>query len=235
MFTFLNSTANVTCCHPNTTSELVTCGLGASCAGKCSALGASLCPSGNCSGDCELPLDLEIEEVQSRRWSSSTRPSSAFKWCSPRCNVWRNRGCCYNPVCGRKRRRACRWMNFLTGIVSIQANQVDDSYSGKTCPLPGSLPKGNWSCQTQEVPIVGTSFLDEDAQSYPGIPSIHNLSYNHQCNLSSALQCRLECQPGYISPRTPLITCVNGEYAKWCHDWQPTPDPIHLCFLPILH
>ena len=67
-------------------------------------------------------------------------------------------------------------MNFLTGIVSIQPNQVDDNYSGKTCPMPGSLPKGNWSCQTQEVPIVGTSFLVEDAQSYPGIPSIHNLS-----------------------------------------------------------
>ena len=130
-------------------------------------------------------------------------------------------------------------------LLLVQPNQVDDSYSGKTCPLPGSLPKGNWSCQTQEVPIVGTSFLDEDAQSYPGIPSIHNLSYNHQCNLSSALQCRLECRPGYISPRTPLITCVNGEYAKWCHDWQLTTEPIHfwqlttepihLYFLPILH
>ena len=30
----------------------------------------------------------------------------------------------------------------------------------------------------------------------------------------SALQCRLECQPGYVANRKPLITCVNGEYAK---------------------
>ena len=32
------------------------------------------------------------------------------------------------------------------------------------------------------------------------------------CSFISALQCRLECDSGYISQRTPLITCVNGEY-----------------------
>ena len=41
-------------------------------------------------------------------------------------------------------------------------------FSGKTCPFPGSLPHGNWTCEMQEIPIQGTSFLDEDAQSYPG-------------------------------------------------------------------
>ena len=30
----------------------------------------------------------------------------------------------------------------------------------------------------------------------------------------SALQCRLECEPGYIAQRTPLVTCVDGEYEK---------------------
>ena len=35
-----------------------------------------------------------------------------------------------------------------------------------------------------------------------------------------ALQCRLECEPGYVAQRTPLITCVNGEYAKGCHYLQ---------------
>ena len=35
-----------------------------------------------------------------------------------------------------------------------------------------------------------------------------------------ALQCRLECESGYVAQRTPLITCVNGEYAKGCHYWQ---------------
>ena len=32
-----------------------------------------------------------------------------------------------------------------------------------------------------------------------------------------ALQCRLECEPGYVAQRVPLITCVNGEYEKGCH------------------
>ena len=40
--------------------------------------------------------------------------------------------------------------------------------SGNSCPLPGSVPKGNWTCKEQEIPITGTSFLDEDAQTYPG-------------------------------------------------------------------
>ena len=48
-----------------------------------------------------------------------------------------------------------------------------------------------------EVPVKGTSFLDEEAQSYP------------------ALQCRLECEVGYIAQRTPIITCVNGEYEPY--------------------
>ena len=30
----------------------------------------------------------------------------------------------------------------------------------------------------------------------------------------SALQCRLECESGYVAQLTPVITCVNGEYEK---------------------
>ena len=39
---------------------------------------------------------------------------------------------------------------------------------GQKCPLPGNLPKGKWSCEENELPIPGTSFLDEGAQTYPG-------------------------------------------------------------------
>ena len=53
--------------------------------------------------------------------------------------------------------------------ISYNSEQwADNNYSGKTCPHPGSLPHGNWTCETQEIPIHGTSFLEEDAQSYPG-------------------------------------------------------------------
>ena len=52
--------------------------------------------------------------------------------------------------------------------------------SGKTCPYPGSLPHGNWTCEMQEIPILGTSFLDEDAQSYRGNEfSLHIFRLNY--------------------------------------------------------
>ena len=51
--------------------------------------------------------------------------------------------------------------------------------SGHSCPFPGSLSHGKWSCKMQEIQIRGTSFLDEDAQSYMGkigFKSIHLFS-----------------------------------------------------------
>ena len=50
---------------------------------------------------------------------------------------------------------------FLNTNIFVMKTKI----SGTTCPFPGSLPHGNWTC---EIPILGTSFLDEDAQSYPG-------------------------------------------------------------------
>ena len=61
----------VNCCHLNNTIELAACGDGVSCAGSCSALGASLCPSGNCTGDCEIPFGQEDGEIQTRKESSA--------------------------------------------------------------------------------------------------------------------------------------------------------------------
>ena len=48
--TFSNSSSQVGCCHQKETREIVSCGLGTSCVGQCSDRGASLCPSGVCSG-----------------------------------------------------------------------------------------------------------------------------------------------------------------------------------------
>ena len=125
VFTFHNESVTVNCCHENNTLELAACGLGASCAGACSALGAVLCPSGNCSGSCEMPFEEEEEtkEATSRGFSSgATKPSKAYRWCSPRCNVWKTKGCCYNPNCKKKRSKECRWIDFITGnIVRIRA------------------------------------------------------------------------------------------------------------------
>ena len=121
---FTNHKKNVTvyCCHTNNTIELATCGLGVSCAGNCSALGATLCPSGNCTGDCAYSFEEEetINTEAESGLSVATQPSWAFKWCSARCNVWKTKGCCYNPVCRDKtsaHKKRCSWFNYLTGNV----------------------------------------------------------------------------------------------------------------------
>ena len=122
--TVTNHKKNVTvyCCHTNNTIELATCGLGVSCAGNCSALGATLCPSGNCTGDCAYSFEEEetINTEAESGLSVATQPSWAFKWCSARCNVWKTKGCCYNPVCRDKtsaHKKRCSWFNYLTGNV----------------------------------------------------------------------------------------------------------------------
>ena len=118
VFTFLGESVTVNCCHLNNTLELATCGLGGSCAGSCSALGASLCPSGNCTGNCEMSFEQETNENKARgQLSASSMDPRRFKWCSARCNVWRHKGCCYNPVCRQRRSRACRWLDYLTGVI----------------------------------------------------------------------------------------------------------------------
>ena len=91
-------------------------------------MGASLCPSGNCSGNCEMPFEQETNKIGSRGWSTATLPSSAFAWCSSRCNVWRHKGCCYHPTCRQRRSRACRWMNYLTGTTSSSFSNFSPSY-----------------------------------------------------------------------------------------------------------
>ena len=47
------------------------------------------------------------------------------------------------------------------------------------------------------------------------LPTFDRLQFHE--NQSSALQCWLECEPGYVAQRVPLITCVDGHYAKGCH------------------
>ena len=133
--------SKVTCCHPDNPPEEVTCGRGASCAGQCSALGASLCPSGKCTDDpitCDLefpskddveeeiggsiatisPLDLDVEEESVG--SIETLSPLDLAWCdnaNHQCRVRKHKECCYNPKClkwnGRK--EACSWLNYLTG------------------------------------------------------------------------------------------------------------------------
>ena len=185
VFTHSNVSRNVTCCHLDNTPRTASCGQGASCAGKCAALGAPLCPSSNCTEDPKT-CNLDFKTfVANQGQTPVTLPANSLNWCTNskhQCRVRKHPECCYSSTCltwpGRK--DACDWLNYLTG---------------KRCPFPGSLPHGSWTCEVQDLPIYGASLLEEEeAQTYP------------------ALQCRLECESGYIAHKTPIITCVNGEY-----------------------
>ena len=48
-------------------------------------------------------------------------------------------------------------------------------FSGKTCPRPGKIPHGSWTCRTQNVPIYGTSFLDGEDQTYAGVKEVESV------------------------------------------------------------
>jgi len=43
----------------------------------------------------------------------ATQGSSGLKWCSPSCPVLKNKECCFNPICKRKRQEACKWTDYL--------------------------------------------------------------------------------------------------------------------------
>ena len=91
----------------------VTCGQGASCAGQCSALGASLSPSGKCEDDNDDDVDGTCEGN-----SVATLQGSDLKWClKDGCRVVRYPSCCFNPKCLEKkgRRKRCAWHDYLVG------------------------------------------------------------------------------------------------------------------------
>ena len=77
------------------------------------------------------------------------------------------------------------------------------------------MPNGNWSCQTQEIPIPDSTFLDGNINTYTGM---FMFSIFVSYLLVSALQCRLDCDIGYESQRVPVITCVDGRY----RDFHPS-------------
>ena len=117
-FTFSNVSIEVGCCARDTRLTNVTCGRGTSCTGQCSAIEASLCPSGNCTEDpedCRPNLLLAEEEGDGKGRSYATLPSWVFNWCTHRCPVRYHPSCCFHPTCRRRRWKLCSWMNYLTG------------------------------------------------------------------------------------------------------------------------
>ena len=122
-FTFSNRSSNVTCCLADNSFKVATCGKGASCAGQCSALGASLCPSGNCTSDpktCQFDFDKISTDDRQRGRSDVTGSSSSLRSCFPRCKVVEDESCCFHKKCFEKRPKLCNWANFTTGKIHFE-------------------------------------------------------------------------------------------------------------------
>ena len=79
---------------------------------------------------------------------------------------------------------------------------------GHSCPKPGSIPNGNWSCQTQELLIPDATFLDSDANTYPGEHySIKIRSYRSLCQRFNAA---LTATPGMWPTRRRSLHVLMG-------------------------
>ena len=85
------------------------------------------------------------------------------------CKVLTHSACCFHPTCYSRRPEKCDWLNYYTGLELIFVGAFfSNSNSGHSCPKPGSIPNGTWSCQMQELLIPDATFLDSDANTYPG-------------------------------------------------------------------
>ena len=170
-FTFYNESIQVSCCGRDNRVTIKTCGLGASCIGQCSAIEASLCLSGNCTGDLDdCRLGQEEENQNRKKRSSATGSASDYRWCYPACMVAKHPSCCYNPTCKSIRPKLCKDLKLFTGIYMWTVPQLysNNNFPGNSCPKPGSIPHGNWSCQMQELPIPDVTILDGGANTFPG-------------------------------------------------------------------
>ena len=64
---FSDVSVSAPCCLANLTTVPVSCGLGTSCAASCSALSATLCPTGQCSEDPDSCQEEELGTARARR------------------------------------------------------------------------------------------------------------------------------------------------------------------------
>ena len=183
-FTFSNESIEVGCCDNDMTVTNVTCGKGISCTGQCSAIEASLCPSGNCTGNLEDCGLHQEEEYESTGPAAATGASWEFNWCLPGAARPIYQTSLNTPGC-RLSGPPSLCLLFPSDVLLQEAKGLPMAellhrcgfqftlgtfwpLSGHSCPKPGSIPNGNWSCQMQDLLIPDGTLLDSDANTYPG-------------------------------------------------------------------
>ena len=166
VMTFNESMVEATCCTLEGTSLSVSCGRGTSCSAVCYSKEATLCPSQDCK-DCET---IKEEGKKRRGFSISTLSSSAFSHCTRKgCPVGgRSKFCCFHPQCQQRRQRECSFMRYFLGEPHKSLNILLHCIAGNSCPRPGHIVHGEWTCQKQQVPIPDTADLGGNLETYPG-------------------------------------------------------------------
>ena len=127
VMSFNDSIVELVCCKIDGSNVSISCGRGLDCAAACYSQEAVLCPSHNCE-DCEniegvneiggpVKIAALSVETKSRRWSWATQFSGAMSQCTKRgCEVGgRFRYCCFHPICRKRKRRQCSWLQYLLG------------------------------------------------------------------------------------------------------------------------
>ena len=177
VMTFNDSVVELVCCKLDGSPVSVSCGKGLSCAAACYSREAVLCPSHNCE-ECDN-VDNKVGEESGQRKEGvkerlawSTLFSGAMSHCTRRgCNVrGRFKYCCFHPTCRSRKRRQCSWFQYFLGksilalMVLLQYCQI----TGTSCPRPGQIVHGEWTCEKQQIPIPDTLDLNGNLESYPG-------------------------------------------------------------------
>ena len=132
VMSFNETEVTATCCKLDNTPISVTCGRGQSCAASCFSVEASLCPS----RDCNACGNFEETQKVGRR-SLATTVASDWGWCSARggnnCNVngKKRKGCCFNTICQRRRKRKCSWLQFTIGRFNFDFKERNLEFSSK--------------------------------------------------------------------------------------------------------
>ena len=58
--------------------------------------------------------------------------------------------------------------------------------AGKSCPRPGDIQHGQWTCEEQQIPIPETAGIGGELETYPGkknLNQIHECQFPQHCNV----------------------------------------------------
>ena len=146
------------------------------------------------------------------------------------CRVLYHSACCFHPTCYSKSPKKCSWLNYFTGVSCFF---ITFSLQPNFRPLLSQTwQHPEWQL---ELPNSGAAHTWRHilGQWHQHLPWWAIFYQNPIIPLPlSALQCRLDCNPGYVAHKAPIITCVNGQYQPQARLWQesePLKETIFFC------